>query len=102
MQKKALIKNGSDELRFIMDENRSYLSVIISVHEKFLDKKDDSYENKIIDILKQEELSLTELAFKMGYKGISAKLRNEVNDLIKQKRIFYCLDDKNKKKLKAL
>ena len=100
--KKALIKNGSDELRFIMDENRSYLSVIIPVHEKFLDKKDDSYENKIIDILKQEELSLTELAFKMGYKGISAKLRNEVNDLIKQKRIFYCLDDKNKKKLKAL
>ncbi len=99
--KKALMKNGSGELRFVMDENRSFLSVIIPVHEKFLDKKNDSYEKRILDILSKEELSLTELAIRMGYKGISAKLRNEVNNLLNQKRIFYCLDDRNKKKLKA-
>ncbi len=99
--KKALMKNGSGELRFVMDENRSFLSVIIPVHDKFLDKKNDSYEKRILDILSKEELSLTELAIRMGYKGISAKLRNEVNSLLNQKRIFYCLDATNKKKLKA-
>ena len=85
-----------------MDEDRSFLSVVIPVHDKFLDKKEDTYENKILGILKQEELSLTELALKMGYKGISAKLRNSVNSLIRQKRVFYVLDDNNKKKLKII
>ena len=98
---KALIENGSGELKFVMDEDRSFLSVIIPLHDKFLDKKEDSYEDKILTILKQEELSLTELAIKMGYKGISAKLRDSINNLIRQKRVFYCLDDNNKKKLKA-
>ena len=100
--KKALRENGSNELSFIMDEDRSFLSVVIPVHDKFLDKKEDTYENKILGILKQEELSLTELALKMGYKGISAKLRNSVNSLIRQKRVFYILDDNNKKKLKTI
>ena len=100
--KKALRENGSNELSFIMDEDRSFLSVVIPVHDKFLDKKEDTYENKILGILKQEELSLTELALKMGYKGISAKLRNSVNSLIRQKRVFYVLDDNNKKKLKTI
>ena len=98
----ALRENGSNELSFIMDEDRSFLSVVIPVHDKFLDKKEDTYENKILGILKQEELSLTELALKMGYKGISAKLRNSVNSLIRQKRVFYVLDDNNKKKLKTI
>ena len=98
---KALIENGSGELKFVMDEDRNFLSVVIPVHDKFIDKKEDSYGNKIVDILKQEELSLTELAIKMGYKGISAKLRDSINNLIRQKRVFYCLDDNNKKKLKA-
>ena len=100
--KKALRENGSNELSFIMDEDRSFLSVVIPVHDKFLDKKENTYENKILGILKQEELSLTELALKMGYKGISAKLRNSVNSLIRQKRVFYVLDDNNKKKLKTI
>ena len=100
--KKALRENGSSELSFIMDEDRSFLSVVIPVHDKFLDKKENTYENKILGILKQEELSLTELALKMGYKGISAKLRNSVNSLIRQKRVFYVLDDNNKKKLKTI
>ncbi len=100
--KKALRENGSNELSFIMDEDRSFLSVVIPVHDKFLDKKENTYENKILGILKQEELSLTELALTMGYKGISAKLRNSVNSLIRQKRVFYVLDDNNKKKLKTI
>ena len=69
-----------------MDEDRNFLSVVIPVHDKFIDKKEDSYGNKIVDILKQEELSLTELAIKMGYKSISAKLRDSVNNLIRQKK----------------
>ena len=84
-----------------MDEERRYLSVIIPVHESFLSKKDNSYEDRIIDLLRKEHLSLTELAIKMGYKGISAKLRDTVNNLIRQKRVFYVLDENNKKKLKA-
>ena len=99
--KKALKENGSGNLEFIMDEERRYLSVVIPVHESFLTKKDNSYEDRIIDLLRKEHLSLTELAIKMGYKGISAKLRDTVNSLIRQKRVFYVLDENNKKKLKA-
>ena len=99
--KKALKENGSGNLEFIMDEERRYLSVVIPVHESFLTKKGNSYEDRIIDLLRKEHLSLTELAIKMGYKGISAKLRDTVNSLIRQKRVFYVLDENNKKKLKA-
>ena len=58
--------------------------------------------NKLIEELRiQHGYNQEQLAIKMGYKGISAKLRDTVNNLIRQKRVFYVLDENNKKKLRV-
>lgn len=83
--KKALDKNGSPSLQFEMNQERDYLSVIIPIHPYFMQKNEKSekqiiYENQILNCLKTP-LTLTELAYAMGYKGISQKLRNTLAEL---------------------
>ena len=41
-------------------------------------------------------MSLTELAHAMGYKGITAKLRKKVNEMIEQRKIYIILGENNK------
>ena len=96
----ALQANGSPKLRFEMNEERDFLSVTIPIHEYFDDtkSKDDEYGQKILDILSRNNLTLTELSLAMGYKGISAKLRNKVNELLKLNKIFVIVG--NDKKIK--
>ena len=83
---KALTENGSDLMKFDMNEQRDYLSVTIPVHKYFLKKSNsknaEQYENRILNILKDDSLTLTELAHKMGYKSITSKLKNTVNNLV--------------------
>ena len=86
----ALAANGSPDLRFEMDEERNYLSVTIPVHSFFLprtDRRVEAYEERIVDALSLEPLSLTELARAMGYKGISKKLRTAVESLVVRGRL---------------
>jgi ATP-dependent DNA helicase RecG len=80
---KALKDNGSDYPKFEMDENRSYLSVTIPVHSSFLNEKNVSdkhisYVNKITDAVGNDSLTLSEIAKRMGYKGITKKLSTTV------------------------
>ena len=74
-----------------MDENRGFLSVTIPVHPAFLPKRapggDGAYLDGILQALDGEPLSLTELAHALGYKGISAKLRNAVDTLLATGRV---------------
>lgn len=82
----AMNKNGSPALRFQMNPERDYLSVIIPINPYFLGGKDrlskqSEYESRIIAILEKEELNLTELSLAMGYKGITSKLRKSVEHL---------------------
>lgn len=89
---KALKDNGSDNLSFDMGPEREYLSVIISVHPSFLPKsagkdKKKAYIDTILEALVEEPLTLTELSLKLGYKGISSKMRNAVQELVQNKRI---------------
>lgn len=99
--REALEQNGSPKLAFEMDEERDYLSVIIKIHDYFKksNKSSDAFEEKILDILKQKHLSLTELSKEMGYKGITAKLRNAVNKMQQEGEIVTVLDENNKPKL---
>lgn len=73
-----------------MDENRSYLSVSIPIHEYFRAKpsKGSDYSKRIMGVLGAKQLSLTELAKAMGYKGIAAKLSSAVKDLFRLYRIY--------------
>lgn len=84
----ALQENGSSLPTFEMDENRGYLSVTIPVHPFFLPTaKKAGYDTTILSILSKEALSLTDLAKKMGYKGITQKLKNSVEVLLKSGQI---------------
>ena len=101
---KALTENGSDLLSFDMDDNRSYLSVTIPVHSYFTDSKGRNdkkvlYEKKIIDALKNAPLTMTELAAAMGYKGITRKLKDTVNEMLGRKEIFKVAGEGNAIKL---
>ncbi|WP_165052662.1 MULTISPECIES: RNA-binding domain-containing protein [unclassified Adlercreutzia] len=84
---KALEANGSPDLEFFSDEQRGFLSVAIPVHPAFAPKqkagseKARLYEQRILDALEQGDLTLTDLARAMGYKGISKKLSKTVEAL---------------------
>ena len=84
---KALRDNGSPFPQIRMDPERSYVDVIIPVHPAFLPKpkkrsSDARYRDGILAVLKNGDMTLTELAAALDYKGISAKLRNTVQDLV--------------------
>lgn len=97
----ALERNGSPNLQFDMNPERDYLSVLIPVHSYFLraDEKVSGYEEKIIELLKTKPLSLTELSHAMGYKGITAKLKNTIDRMTQQKRLFIVIGEDKKPKI---
>ncbi len=91
---RALSDNGSDRFTIEMDTDRRYLSVIIPIHKSFIQnktKKEDEYDNKILSILNNNSLTITEIAKALGYKGITKKLRLTLDRLI--------LEDKIKKEI---
>ncbi|WP_165173061.1 RNA-binding domain-containing protein [Adlercreutzia sp. ZJ242] len=84
---KALEANGSPALEFFSDEQRGFLSVVIPAHPAFAPgqkagcEKVRLYEQRILDALEKEDMTLTDLARAMGYKGISKKLSKTVEAL---------------------
>ena len=99
--RKALEENGSPKLEFVMDDERNYLSVVIRSHAHFVKEtpKSSEYETRIINILKKEPMSLTNLAKELGYKGITAKLSKTVNDMKKKGVLKDILGDDGKPKI---
>ncbi len=86
----ALKANGSPELVFRMDEERSFLSVTIPIHPDFLpreNKKAWAYEQRVLEALSEEPRTLTELARAMGYKGITKKLSTVVEQLVRERKV---------------
>ena len=70
-----------------MDDNRTYLTVILPIHPHFLPKSDTNskeiaYRERITSALGNNTLSITELSKAMGYKGITAKLSSTVEKMI--------------------
>ena len=83
----ALRENGSPLPRFEMDDNRTFLTVTLSVHPYFLPKaarssKGTEYQQRIIAALSPKPLSLNELSKAMGYAGITAKLSAAVRSMV--------------------
>ena len=96
---KALDDNGSEYPRFEMDENRSFLSITIPIHPSFVDKKINSdrkieYSKKIINALGNDSLTITEIAFRMGYKGITKKLSAVIMDMDNDGQLEKVIDGK--------
>ena len=86
-----------------MNPERDYLSVIIPVHEYFTNKKNknEEYEDRIVNMLSEKPLSLTELSHAMGYKGITSKLKKTVDSMIERKILAVILGENNKPKIRA-
>lgn len=101
--RKALETNGSPKLKFVMNPERDYLSVIIPVHEYFTNKKNknEEYEDRIVNMLSEKPLSLTELSHAMGYKGITSKLKKTVDSMIDRKILAVILGENNKPKIRV-
>lgn len=86
----ALEANGSPALEFDMDERRNYLCVTIPVHPHFLTRQErgeDDYERRVMAAIEGSPLTLTQLAHAMGYKGITKKLKSEVEWLVSVGRL---------------
>lgn len=89
----ALKQNGSERFTIEMNPERDYVSVTIPVHRYFLkgktlkNQKQEQYLNRVLEQFGEENMSLTELAKVMGYKGITQKLKKAVEQLEETKQI---------------
>lgn len=84
----ALRRNGSGKPVFETGSARNYLSVTIPVHPCFARKtganaKSGAYRDRILSALGDGQLSKSQLAHAMGYKGITAKLSGFIAEMIK-------------------
>ena len=105
---KAIKENGSPLPTLLTDEDRSFFSVIIPIHDVFL--KNEKYDNKtetkqntstkrktksqiedyILDLLEEENISANELYKRLGYAGNASKTFREcINELISDNKIHY-------------
>ncbi len=95
---RALAENGSSGLQFDMDPDRSYLSVTIPVHPVFVKQKKnkaEEYQLRILQTIGDGNLTLTEISERMGYRFISRKLRDTVNQMLVQGRLGQSVDKKH-------
>ena len=96
--RKALKENGSPEFIIEMDPERDYLSVILPVHDLFVEaepgKSDNQYENNIEEILMDKPMTLTELSRAMNYRSIPAKLSRTVRKMSEEDRLEKRMDNK--------
>lgn len=92
----SLRENGSSLPIFKMDDNRTYLSVTLPIHPYFLPNADKNskklqYKDRIRQALKGTAMTKSELAFAMGYKGITDKLTKTVEAMINAKELEYII-----------
>lgn len=95
--RRALEANGSPDLVFESDEQRGFLSVTIPIHPAFLPKnprgeKERAYEQSVLEALGSDDMSLTDLARAMGYRGITKKLGSTVEKLVRNGEIERVVD----------
>ena len=111
---KAIRENGSPLPLLLTDEDRSFFSVIIPIHEAFIHGKNINYisdtsvdktvpkrrtkgqiKKLILDVLSEESVSTNELYKRLGYSGNASKtFRGCVEELIAEGEIRYATENK--------
>lgn len=106
---RAIKENGSPLPLLLTDEERSFFSVIIPIHEAFLNEKNinnisgsavdkmapkrrtkEQIKTLILDALFAESISTNELYKKLGYSGNASKtFRSCIEELIAEGKIRY-------------
>lgn len=110
---KATKENGSPLPLLLTDEERSFFSVMIPIHDAFLTKETLNNPSKsdntvalpkrrtkeqikklILDELSNKSISANELYKKLGYSGNASKtFRNCITELISEEKIHYASDN---------
>ena len=110
---KAIKENGSPLPLLLTDEERSFFSVVITIHDAFIGKETINDEDKsgegvvtskrrnkqqikdcILDLLDGDSISANELYKRLGYSGNASKtFRNCVEELISEGKIHYISDN---------
>ena len=97
----AIKKNGSPLPKLLTDEDRTFFSVIMDIHQSFISKIDQNLKSKktktrdeikelILQSLKDEEKSLNNLYESLGYSGRPSKVfRDVVSQMISEEIISY-------------
>ena len=108
---RAIKENGSPLPQLLTDEERSFFSVIIPIHEAFSNRNNvtdvtpNAYESKrrtkeqiktiVLEVLDNESISMNELYKRLGYSGNASKtFRNCIEELISDGKIYYAADCK--------
>lgn len=109
---KAIKENGSPLPSLLTDEERSFFSVIIPIHEAFLGEvisndlvtRDEiaisrrrskrQIKECILELLADENISANELYKRLGYSGNASKtFRSSIEELIAEGKIHYASDN---------
>lgn len=116
---RAMEANGSELPDFLTDEERSYLTVVLPVHKKFLQTEQSAMptvnssmkkrrslpEIKVLIVrtLQQKgNLSTSELTQAMGYAKVSASVSKAIKELIEEEKIAYLNPEKKHSKNQKL
>jgi len=103
---RAMETNGSDLPMFETDEERTYFTVILPVHKRFLVSETENSKNKqrrnlkeikalVVFALEQNgDLSSSELAAELGYTKVTAALAKAVKELMAEGTITYLEPEK--------
>jgi ATP-dependent DNA helicase RecG len=97
---KAIRENNSPLPIFLTDDQRSFFSVIVPIHESFIEKAEqppkksrrskDEIKQLILETLNENNMSMNQLYYELGYSGNPSKSFSTcVNDLIREDAIEY-------------
>ena len=106
---KSIKENGSPLPKLLTDSDRSFFSVILPIHDMFIEKVNveksrtrkirrtkEEIKKLILEILEENDLSASEIYKRMGYTGgISKTFRICINELIDESKICYHNKNKN-------
>ena len=108
----AMKQNGSDLPEFISDEARTYFRVVLPIHPVFQTERKqtehpaqeqrtgsrrrtrEELKQLIIVALRQEDLSMREIASQLGYAKLTDTIRTIVKELIEADKVEYMYPDK--------
>lgn len=105
---KGIKDNGSPLPKLLTDEDRSFFSVILPIHEKFLEeettvikkrakrRKKEEIKELILEELNSQDLSATSIYRNLGYSGsLSKTFRTCIDELISESKIKYLEENMN-------
>ncbi len=105
---KAIKENGSPLPNLLTDDERSFFSVIVPIHESFIDKviykeikskrrrTKSEIKSLILQQLDKKNMSTNEIYRNIGYSGgLSKTFRECIKDLIEEHKIKYQEENKN-------